>query len=156
VFHNVLVSYLEELEPVMKLPDYYGWDDSEDGPDKRNSLGYRYYIQTPINEQTVAPPEELRDGKIDGKPIREPPSAETLQYRGLRSLLEPQMVTFTVTTGFGDDTHTYDYQAAVQWDTAERAFRTANQFLGEIGLDMQFERELPSWGFEEVERDDEI
>lgn len=132
-FRSVFSSYLFELEPLMTQVF------AEEGED--------YWEQADLGEMAVQPPAaavETGNNGYYGTPIEEPAEPWQQEIEGLEtlaSLPSPIEVRFEWKrdTSFGDGRQTQTVYVEVPWHILDRGYRLTNQFLADIGFEIERE-----------------
>jgi hypothetical protein len=129
VYATALESYLMELEPlaVHRYPD----------------IGEEYWTEKPLGVARYEPP-DISD-EVDGtiEELETEPDAKTVEFVGLGSIIDqPLEFTFTFTApvdihgSVNNDPITVQETYPVRKNVLDAAYRQANLFLAEIGMDI--------------------
>lgn len=143
-------TYLSELMPILKEHD----------------VGEYYLEEYPIGEWTIEPPTTKMDNVYDGEPpiqfdfesdeqfrIRthnspRAPKSKHLEITGLRDYIETPneqeftFVVWTIDKVHGKQKHEIPSRVSIEPDITSRAVQAANEFLRDVGLDLDTEEDM--------------
>lgn len=133
-YRRVLKSYLMEIEPLMTT--------------KFADTGQEYWENAPLGTMVIDPPPEgVAGSDAYGPGLLEPAEPWEWTFEGIGTLVEmpsPVVVSFEWETAsqLGNGSHVETVHDEVPWHVMDKAYRLTNEFLADIGFEIEAGRGL--------------